>query len=222
VVYVLGPSPTLNDFPEKVLKHFTTIGMNAVLERFFPTYWIFQEGIFVKRYMDIYRTGDTANIVTTATRAKFMQQFLPKGRTLYEYEARDLSVLKMDKDTGHTPYWYWPEEKFLPGRSSIASNALSLAVLMRPALVVLVGVDFKMRDGQYYSGGIRKNPGPRLREKALSAGRAWFYLAARSGVWSSTQVITTSTTLNAKFIKKVTIDDAIEMSMELLNGSTCN
>jgi len=222
VVYVLAPGPSFEDFPKDVLSGFTTIGMNGLLEIYWPTYWIFQEGIFVKRYMDLYRYGNTHNIVTTLVRSEFMRQFLPEGKTIYEYFARDLSVLKMDKDTGHVPYWYWPEEKFLPGRSSIASNALSLAVLMRAELIVLVGIDFKMREAQYYANGIVKNSGPRLKEKALSAGKAWFYLASMARVWKGPKIITTSVTLNAKNIKKVTIDKAIELSMECLNGSTCS
>jgi hypothetical protein len=222
VVYVLAPGPSFEDFPKEVLGNFITIGMNGLLEIYWPDYWIFQEGIFVKKYMDLYRYGETHSIVTTLVRSAFMRQFLPKGRTIYEYFARDHSVLKMPKDTGHEPYWYWPEEKFLPGRSSIASNALSLAVLMRAELIVLVGIDFKMREDQYYAGGIVKNTGPRLKEKALSAGRAWFYLASMTRVWRGPKIITTSATLNAKGIQKVTIDKAIELSMECLNGSTCS
>ena len=218
VVYVLAPGPSFEDFPRDELDRFTTIGMNGILEIYWPTYWIFQEGTFIKKYMDLHRYGKTTNIVTTTVRAEFMKQFLPKDRTLYEYFARDHSVLNMDKNTGNTPYWYWPEEKFLPGRSSIASNALSLAVLMRAELIVLVGIDFKMRVGQYYAGGIVKNSGPRLKEKALSAGKAWFYLASMTRVWKGPKIITTSTSLNAKNIEKVSTDKAIELSMECLNG----
>lgn len=210
VVFVVAPGPSLDLFPKSELKGRTTIGVNSALELAPLEFWIFQEGIIGKKYFPLYSSGLVKNVVTTRDRAEFLYRILPKEVNLFRYCYFDTSVLRMEKDVGFHPFWKRPNEFFLPGRCSITANALSLAVLMKPALVVCVGLDMAMPDGKYYADGVKRNPGPRLKEKALSVGSSWMWIAAKKGVWSGPRIITTSPWLRMPRFKRVSVEDALK------------
>lgn len=216
VVYVLAPGPSYDDFPQDMLLRVPTIGVNSIAERISPDFWMFQEGIFCKKYHPIYTTRWIKNIVTTRDRCLIIRDLLPEKKGLYSYRFLDMSVLGMEVGDNF-PFWSSPEEEFIPGRNSIAANAMSLAVLMNPKLIVLVGVDLRKHDGRYYCEGIRKNRGPRLQERALSASRAWMTKAARKGVWRGPEIVTTSPLLSLRGVRRVSIDVAIQKTKEILS-----
>lgn len=210
VVFVVAPGPSLDTFPKEVLSEYTTIAVNAACEIISPTFALFQEGILCKKYYRVYTTEWVKRVVTTKAR-QFIERLLPTGHEIYTYQYLDLPCLRNAKK--NVPlYWRNPEYRFLPGRNSISTNALSLACLMGASLVVLVGVDFHMgNEGeQYYANGVHINQGPRLRSRALRAGFAWASLAARKGVWNGPRIISTSPWLNLKGIQRVSVKEAIE------------
>jgi hypothetical protein len=210
VVYVVAPGPSLDDFPRDRLKTATIIAVNSAVEVVRPTWWIFQEGMFCKKYHPVYTSRRVKAIVTTETRCQTLAKLLSKPKELYFYSYRLQSVLRMRRDTGKIPFWANRESSFLPGRCSVAANAISLAVLMSPSLIVLVGVDLSYNGEKYYCEGIRRNPGPNLRHKALIASKAWMSKAAQRKVWAGPRIITTSKTLRLRGIHRVSVETALK------------
>lgn len=211
VVVIVAPGPSLDLFPKKRLEDFTTIGVNSALE-LVPRldYWVFQEGIIGKRYHPLYTTGRCGAVVTTRDRIPIMEKVLPGSVGLYKYTYYDTSVLRMPREVDFYPYWRRPEIDFLPGRCTITANALSLAVLMRPRMIVFVGLDFFIEGEKYYADGVKRNTGPRLRKRALSAGSAMMYIFAKHQVWAGVRKITTSPWLRMKGIVNLELKEALK------------
>jgi len=117
------------------------------------------------------------------------------GAEIYSFHYQ-MDILRRlpEKEREGKPFWYAPDERFLPGHSSVASTACSLACLLRPRVTVLVGIDFTMPDGVYYNPVVTKNNGPTMRDRALRSGLAWFRggLTKRGGIWPNLNAITTS------------------------------
>jgi hypothetical protein len=213
IVFVTCPGPSLSDFPKQLFDLGLVIAVNSALELVDRCdVFVFQEGLFSKNYVPIYRSKRVKSIVTTVSRAELVRHLIPAAKPLYSYEARKAKVLSgpRGKRGEWPPPWHNPEKRILPGHCTAAANALSLAVLMRPRRTVLVGMDLNFGpDGQYYSPGVKRNPGPRDKIKALAASRAWMSLAARHGVWSASEVVTTSTILNLRGIKRVSPNESV-------------
>lgn len=219
-VIVAGPGPSFTSFPAEELLRHPTIGVNAALELFEPETWLFIEGVLAKRYLPIYtRVESTCRIVTTWSRARAVMEYvLPKDRALYAFHYHDQSVLKMKReDDGRHPWWSIPREHFLPGRCTVASHALSLAVLMGASLVVTIGVDFGYQGDGYYAPGVRINAGPRKRDRALGAGHAWMCCAARHGVWDAIEILSVSEHRGTPGSKRVGVDEAVS-ELRRVNG----
>ena len=208
-VYVLAPGSSFDRFPKDDLRDEITIGVNSIVEIFEPTFAFWQEGTLCKKYYPFYSSGHIDRLVTTWTRVQFLKKVIPPGRTVYGYQEKSRRVLSGAKEIRGSvgagrPWWYDREFSFLPGRNSIAFNALSLAVLMQPLRIVLVGLDLHYED-KYYADGIRINRGPRNRRRALSASKAWGSKAAKRGVWSCTgiPIQTTSPWLRFRGIERI-------------------
>jgi hypothetical protein len=218
VVFVLAPGSSFDKFPREELYKFTTIGVNSIAELFSPAFWLFQEGVLCKKYHSIYTSRWIPRIVTTWDRATMLRPLLPEGKGLYCYDFKHRSALRMRKDKAPEgkPYWYDSELAFVPGHNSVAANAMSLAVLMKPSLLVLVGIDLRYKGDYYYAHGVKRNPGPRFRDKALSASRAWMGKAAKRGVWAGPEIITTSPWLKLRGVRRVTVEDALEKAEGVL------
>jgi hypothetical protein len=221
VVFVVAPGPSLDDFPHDELQKYTTIGVNSAIEVVKCSYFCAYEGTLFKRFYSLY-TGDRIDRIITDWSRSFIAPLLPAGKELYCYKYLDLSVLRMKTDVDFHPFWRRPEEHFLPGRSSITANALSLAVLMRPRLIVTVGLDLAMTAEKYYASGVKINPGPRLRRRALHAGQAWMWLASRKGVWRGPEIVTTSPTLKLKGVKRVNVAEALKKANEVHESAEKN
>lgn len=213
LVAVLGPGPSISDFPLEKLEGVATIGVNSLLEVYRPNFFLFQEGFFAKRYRHLYTPAGRPDIVTTWPR-RFISCLLPAGKRLFCYDYLAHSVLRMEKGW-QAPYWLDPIRGFLPGRCSVAANAISLGVLMAAARILLVGIDLvSSPKGEYYVEGVRVNPGPRNRAKALGAGAAWMNLAARAGAWKGPIMYTTSPWLRLRGAKRISVDQAVSMVEE--------
>ena len=211
VVFIVAPGPSFEDFPIEQLGGQITIGVNSTLELMKPKYWLFQEGILAKKYFPYYAQADaTENIVTTIVRTDMLKYIVPSGKTLWYYQSEPRITSKFSKPA---PHWRWPEVHFLPGRCSVASTAMSLAELMRPRAIVLIGVDFATKCGQYYSDGVMRNPGPTVRDKALGAGRAWCLYAISKRAWRAAPIYTTSPYLKlGRRISRISIDRALQLT----------
>jgi hypothetical protein len=220
-VYVVAPGPSLDDFPKSALSNNVTIAVNSAAELIEPTFWIFQEGIFCKKYNGIYTSDRINRIVTTEVRAKVICKYLEKPKRLYTYSYLNQRVLRVDRSTGKDPFWSNEQTSFLPGHCSISANGMSLARLMGAKLIVIIGVDLHYSGDKYYADGVKRNTGPRLRGRALSASRAWMRKAAASKVWHGPTILTTSNTLSLRGIKRVSVEKAISEVDKLPRERTC-
>jgi hypothetical protein len=245
-VIVAAPGPSFASFPRDALLAHPTIGVNAILEILDPTYWVFAEPFFTRNYRKLY-SESRAKIVTTRFQSiAALELLLPAGRDLFWFryghaprldqdDRRDplnpkagLSVLNMPKPAdGRKPWWSIPEKGFLPGRCSVTTHAVSLAILLGAAAVILVGADFTHTDdAAYYAPGVTINHGPRRKTKALACGRNWAQLAAKKGVWEGTDLMTVSPTHSLTWerrtgetygARRVTVDEAVRILKEI-NG----
>jgi hypothetical protein len=214
-VFVVAPGPSLDQFPKSRLDDFVTIGVNSAAELMSPTFWLFQEGLFMKKYYPIYNSSWIKSIVTVERRAEKMESILQDRKWIYTYQSEGERVLK--RSGGEFAPWRNLNMKptFLPGRNSVAANAISLAVLMEAKVVVLVGVDLAIEDdGKYYANGVKRNPGPKNRPRALSASRAWMSKAAKYGVWRGPKLLTTSPYLRFRNVRRCSIGEAISEAEE--------
>jgi hypothetical protein len=218
VVFVVAPGVSFDAFPKEFMDDFTTIGVNSIAEIYSPTYWLFQEGYFCKKYHQIYTSPWIRNVVTSWPRAAILQKVLPAGKGLYAYGFNKRSVFRAVQDDAFVnpekPFWHDPDEAWLPGHNSVAANAMSLAVLMGAGLMVLVGVDLHWSKEGYYADGIRRNSGPRDRTRALSASRAWMGKAAKKGVWRGPRIITSSRTLKLRGVENFSAGKVVEIVRE--------
>ena len=208
IVQVVAPGPSYEH-----LELGTTIGVNSALELRELDFWLFQEGTLVKRFHRLYTKDRRCAIVTTRDRAQHMRRLLPPERSLWSYHYRDIRVLLKRRPC--PPRDWSVHEDFLPGHCTVAANALSLAVLMNPALIVMVGVDLGMPQGVYYASGVYRNPGPNNRARALSAGRSWMSKAAKRRVWCGPRIISTSPVLRLPGVENVTTENAVRIAKEL-------
>jgi len=232
-ILVVAPGPSFASFPREELARHTSIGVNAALELFDPTYWVYAEPFFTREYRALYMDPDRARrIVTTRWQAlAALELLLPAGKDLYwfryghaprldEGDRREplspkagLSVLKATRPSdGRRPWWALPDVGFLPGRCSVATHAVSLAVLMGARSVLTIGIDFRYEsEDSYYSPGVAINPGPRRKQKALSCGRNWAILAARKGVWDGVDLVTISPAGGLPGARRVSLDEGISI-----------
>lgn len=220
VCFVLAPGPSLDEFPRGDLDRFVTIGVNSLLEIYRPTYWIFQEGIFCKKYKELYSDPKLVGVVAKQSRTPVIQKFIEKPTKLYWFTSDRHRVLTHKRTSDIQPFWYREEESFLPGHCSISANAISLARLMNPRLIVLVGIDLRYDGAKYYADGVKRNSGPRLRDRALSASRAWMSKAARFGVWKGAEIVTSSSSLSLRGVKRKSADQILEMAGMLIGKKT--
>ena len=89
------------------------------------------------------------------------------------------------------------------------NNAVSLAWLMRPRVLILVGVDWGLLRGQYYRSGVKLNDGPLDQERALYAGRNWFDLLMKRGdIWPGLRILSVSETVVCG-VKSVSWEEAL-------------
>ena len=171
-VFIVAPGPSLEKFPLDVLVGRSVIVVNAAVELLDPVqyrWWLFTDKRFTWLYRKETRRTLGLKLVTREPPAIKLAKYF-NGDALYVFN-NDPPV-KPYSDT-HRLWWYYPEEKFLPGHTTVIANALSLACLMNAARVVLVGVDLYFEGDKYYAGNIQKNPGPRNRWNALMVQSRW-------------------------------------------------
>jgi hypothetical protein len=228
---VAAPGPSFASFPREELLRHPSIGVNAALELFEPTYWLFAEPFFTREYRSLYAERRSAIVTTRWQALAALEPLLPAGKDLFwfryghaprldEGDRREplnpkagLSVLKATRpDDGRRPWWALPDVGFLPGRCSVATHAVSLAVLMGARAVVTIGIDFRYQSEEaYYTPGVAINPGPRRKQKALSCGKNWAILAARKGVWEGVDLVTISPAGGLPGARRVSVDEAVKI-----------
>lgn len=248
-VLVVAPGPSFASFPRDELERHPTIGVNSALELCPLDYWLFAEPVLAKDYRALYSSGRAKNVVSTRYQAHaVLERVLPESVGLFWFryghaskfdpEDDDLSVIRMARtgwlESGRRPWWARPDKVFLPGRCSVATHAVSLAVLMGAAVVVTVGVDLKydVGTGAYYAPGVTINQGPgrkprlnkkltdaeRVRQvntarvKALGCTLAWTKVVAALGIWRDAEILTISPSGSGlPGSRRVTVDDAIDI-----------
>jgi len=214
-VFIVAPGPSVEGFPLDRLEGRITIGVNAALELFTPRFWMYADKRFSWLYGKwLHERKDLCTVMPYHQAKKLKLYYAGKELWFFHYQM----MLRRYGKKGTTPFWFYPERTYLPGRASVFNNALSLAYIMHPRRVVLVGVDFSYEGEDYYAKGVELNPGPRgkERDRALHAGFDWFksgLVSGRKRVWPGLSVVTTSATLNEKLDRVGLVD--VE---EALNG----
>lgn len=215
-LFLVGPGPSAANFPLRALGDRPALAINSALELLTPRWWMYADKRFTRYYgRELHRKKNLQAIMPYHQVCKVQRYFAGAGLWFYHYQ------MKLKRWTeGTWPFWYSRERAFLPGRASVLNNAISLAWLMQPAKVVLVGIDFDFGGEEYYAAGIKKNPGPRpdQRRNALLSGFRWFAGGLRrrgsTCLWPALDLSTTSATLHARLPKVPLI-----APMEALNGA---
>lgn len=184
-LYIIGPGPSAGAFPLDALKGRKVLALNSAIELVDPTWWMWSD----KKFSWLYRVEISKEIVDQMIVP--FHQALPimryfKGSMLWIFTSQ-MQYRRYEPNA--MPAWYAPTRLFLPGRCSVASCAMSLAYLLKPVDVVLIGIDFDYDGSNYYASGITKNVGPTDRRRALDSGFNWFRNMSIAG-WPDLKVLT--------------------------------
>ncbi len=175
-VYILGTGPSLDSYPLERLESSLTIGMNTILNVFDPSFWLFGDGKFARWGAKKYKK--TLGLCTSLVVNEKHLQFLER-----HYNEFTVDVYCFTNQDRESP-------RFLAGRWTIATVALSLATLMDAKRVVLIGVDMGAPGGAFYSrkvGG--KAPGRQL--SMMGQWRKWLQYGFKQNLWPI-EVVTVS------------------------------
>lgn len=188
VLYIVGPGPSAGrvEGDPSILDGQKVLALNSSIEFLSnPTWWMYADKRFSYIYQkELHSAWPQSVIMVEAQTRKFAKTY--KGELFsYEYQLqfRALKKARRGVDLGEKPFWYWPERRYLAGRCTIFSHALSLALLMRPRAIVVIGVDFSLDGSRYYVDSVERNPGPTERERALWAGARWIRENWKKKVW---------------------------------------
>lgn len=167
-VYILGTGPSLDVYPLDRLDYSMTIGMNTILNVFDPTFWLFGDGKFArwgaKKYKDSLSPG-TALVVNEKHLQFLKRHYFELTIDVYCFTNQDSESVR-----------------FLAGRWTIATVALSLATLMDASRVVLIGVDMGAPGGEFYSKKVGGDaPGRQL--SMMGQWRKWLQYGFRQNLW---------------------------------------
>lgn len=167
-VYILGTGPSLDSYPLDRLSYSLTIGMNTIVNVFDPSFWLFGDGKFArwgaKKYKNSLSPG-TALVVNEKHLQFLERHYFELTIDVYCFTNQNRQSLR-----------------FLAGRWTIATVALSLATLMEAQKVVLIGVDMGAPGGEFYSkkvGG--EAPGRQL--SMMGQWRKWLQHGFRQNLW---------------------------------------
>ena len=205
-LWIVAPGPTSSELSKwsHLMLGETIVALNSAIEFIpKPSYWLFADKRFSwiygnelhgkKRAMKPGLSTPHRVIVPHHQTGKLGRHFA--GQEVYSFHYQmEISRRLPEEEREGKPFWYAPDERFLPGHASVAAIACSLACLLRPRLTVLVGVDFKMPNGVYYHPDVTKNKGPTMKERALQSGVSWFRgaLTKRGGIWPNLNAVTPS------------------------------
>lgn len=169
-VFIVGSGPSFAEFPGDALRGRLTVALNSAVELFEPTYWLYGCPKFARytaKKIAPERPGGTALVMN--------QRHVPRVREKFPPEAEvDIYQFHNDADADRA--------EFLAGRWTIATTALSLAVLLGAARAVLVGIDMGSVDGAWYAPSVRFPP-PRKQHIYVGQWRKWLQQGFRSGLW---------------------------------------
>ena len=167
-VYILGTGPSLDSYPLDRLGSSLTIGMNTILNVFDPGFWLFGDGKFArwgaKKYKKSLSPG--TSLVVNEKHLQFLDR---------HYRELTIDVYCFTNQDRESP-------RFLAGRWTIVTVALSLATLMDAKRAVLIGVDMGAPGGAFYSkkvGG--EAPGRQL--SMMGQWRKSLQYGFRQGFW---------------------------------------
>lgn len=180
-VFVVCPGWSLDLFPLDELRSTATIAVNAAIEVFDPTWWLFVEPKLIRTYMRWIKDGRIRSVVTHRWNA-WMRQWMAGGTVWgYQYVAQIRHRIK-----GADPWWLWPAANFLPGHCTVTAHAISLSEIMGASKIVLVGADQCVSPAnRNYCKGVSLNDGPWWPTGALDAGRDWISAGIRQGLWKT-------------------------------------
>lgn len=215
-LWIVAPGPTSRELDKwsHLMVGETVIALNSALEIVpKPSFWLYSD----KRFSWIYKQELNGNkdrmkpglktphrvIVPHHQTRKLADRF--DGDSIFSFHFQmDITRRVPPEDREGKPFWYAPDHRFIPGHTSVASIACSVACLMRPRVAVLVGVDFFMEDGLYYHPEVERNKGPTMKDRALNSGLSWFRgaLTKRGGIWPGLNLVTPSIHLSSRTIVK--------------------
>lgn len=207
VLYIVAPGPSLSGFPIEKLAGKYSIALNSAIEFFNPTWWMFTDKKIFRRYLGHIKKNPNQSIATIKNYVNGIRRRGFEGDIYeFEYQCRVLRRVE-NKD----PWWWWDEINFLPGRTTVSCNALSFAQILRPKKIILVGIDFFVVGGKYYTDGVRMNPGPRDKKRALKSGANWMRKGFKKKIWTL-DTYTTSIYLRSyigDYVKYITVEEAV-------------
>lgn len=218
LLFVVAPGPTAKSVQEdpSALDGQKVLALNSSIEFLpDPTWWMYADKRFSQIYARELHTDWPKAVIMLATQARKHQRIYKGELFVYDYQLsfRELKKQRRGVELNGNPFWYWPERSFLPGRCSVFSNAMSLALIMKPRAIVLVGVDFEESGPDYYVSSVTRNKGPTQRRRALDSGANWFSKNYGKGVWPGLPpIVSTNPRLGSRIpevpVRHLTLEEA--------------
>ncbi len=197
-LFIVAPGPTSADHDLPALKGRNVLALNSAIEITPFTWWMYSDRSFTKIYMDNMKgivKPPVERVILCSHQVRRVQEIF-KGKEIWDFDYQ-MRLQRWEKGWEGKPFWYSPKRRYIPGRCSVFNVALSVATLMRPSRVILVGVDFRQRGiRSYYHPAVKQNHGPWNRQRALGSGLKWFRIHLEWGtVWPNLNLVTTSSYL---------------------------
>ena len=218
-LFLVAPGPTSEDFPLDSLQGRNVIALNCAIEilPFTPSFWMFADRAFITRIYPVrIKEGDPPQIIVSKKHLGWMSGFGGQAVYYYRFYGRRLNV-----NSGFVPWWRWRARSHLEGRKTIATLALSLAMLMRPTVVFLIGVDFQTKPGDggeyVYNRSVTGKPNMKIgsfndqRLKSHARGVTHMHRGFSRNNWKDLSIKTLSSSLSKEFpqIGLVSVDEAL-------------
>jgi len=205
-LWIVAPGPTSRDLDKwgHLMVGETVIALNSAIEIVKkPAFWLYADKRFSWLYgHELHGTKarmkpgvDTPHRVIVPHHQTKKLRLYFAGQEVYSFHYQMPIKRRLpEEEREDKPFWYAPDDRFIPGHASVASTACSVACLLRPRVVILVGIDFMIPDGVYYHPDVVKNKGPTEKARNLGAGLSWFKgaLTKKGGIWPGLNIVTPS------------------------------
>jgi len=181
--YIIGSGPSLNDFPISFLECKNTICLNdSVTTISCPSFWLFGDPRFSRyKASKILRNGgaNPGSVVMNTKHLKFMDIVPEKKKPPIYWFTNEMSRVENPEDK---PDFWTGYRGMLPGRWTIATVALSLAVKLGVKEAVLIGIDLGVVEGEFYANDVPSTP-PGRQKSMMGQWVKWIQFGFKRGLW---------------------------------------
>jgi hypothetical protein len=183
-VFIVGSGPSLDSFPVDRLSDEITICLNDAVKACPCSFWLFGDPNYSRyKASKVLRGelpyGPPRNVVMNTKHLRYMQrvpeELLP---TIYWFTNDKRRALNASEEH---PSW-WNYEGLLPGRWTIATVAVSLAVKLGARKTIFVGVDLGEVSGKFYSNRVSSKP-PKKQKDFMGQWVKWMQAGFKRGLW---------------------------------------